>query len=599
MIGRNKKSGTGTRSTPSAEIRLKARAVSRGIAIGRVVWLHGTNRQFYRVSLAESEIDREIKRFQKALTLAQRQLSKIAGSRSGNLPASGPAILESHRQMIEDAALRSKIESVILDQKVNAEWAIKHVTEIYVAQYKAIKDENLRDRYIDVEDIGERLISALGGTTTAELPFSDDSIIAAGELKPSTLVELAGTPPRAIITENGGWTSHTFILAREMRLPAVTGLKKIDRRIKTGDAVIVDGYNGHVILNPTRETLTQYSPVDALRDTASVKGDNLRTRTLDRREVRIYVNAESPAVYQKAKAGGAGGIGLYRSEFLLDQTRGLPSEAKQLAAYREIADAAEGETVRIRTFDLGTDRLVDLQGIKEKNPALGLRAIRLGLTFEKLLRAQLRALLRASFDRNVHIVVPMVSGVSEMRAVKQRLQTESDLLKAKGQSVGNPKVGAMIEVPSAVLMIRELIDESDFVCLGTNDLIQYLLAADRDNEAVAGWYRTLHPAVLRAVRRVLEAAGEAQKPAIVCGEMAGSPYYVPVLVGLGASELSINVNSIARVRTVISGIAADEARKLVLDLETARTVEDVESAVDKAIRKNWLHLFPEDFSFSR
>ncbi len=253
--------------------------------------------------------------------------------------------------------------------------------------------------------------------------------------------------------------------------------------------------------------------------------------------------------------------------------------------------------MKIRTFDLGAEQLLDQNSAKEKNPALGLRAIRLGLAYKKLLRTQLRALLRTSVGHRIDIIIPMVSGVSEVLAVKQMLEHERDHLAAKGKVVGTPRVGAMIELPSAVLMIKELLEETDFLCLGTNDLIQYMLGVDRDNEAVAGWFRTLHPAVLRAIRSVLDTAKSAGKPVIVCGEMAGSPYYVPVLIGLGATELSMNVHSIPKVRRIISGIALEEAANLTKSVEQCPTVEEIEEIVNHHVRKNWAHLFPPHFSF--
>lgn len=583
-----------------SEIRLNARAVSRGVAIGRIVCLHGTNRQYYRVDLDESAVKPEIKRLRAAISLAKKQLAKIASRKHGRISDSGPGIFESHRMLIEDSSLQSKFEKEITEQKTNAEWAIKLVTDSYVARYKAIEDEHLRNRYIDIEDVSERILAALGGGSRAKVPVAKDAIIAAKELKPSTLVEFADDAPRAVITENGGWTSHTFILAREMNWPAVTGVKKVLRRLKDGDRVIVDGYHGQIILNPTKDTLERYSIAAKQFHTGHRdNGENpvVPLKTLDGREIRIFANSDTPAAYKNAKRLGAQGVGLYRSEFLFNRFRGFPSENEQFEAYRAIAQIAGDQGVKIRTFDLSAEQLLDQNATREKNPALGLRAVRLGLSYKKLLGTQLRAILRASFEQSIDIVIPMVSGVSEVLEVKHVLEHEREQLKAKGKDVGTPRIGAMIEVPSAVIMVKELLEETDFLCLGTNDLIQYLLAVDRDNEAVAGWFRTLHPAVLRAIKSVLDAANKAGRPVIVCGEMAGSPYYVPVLLGLGATELSMNVHSISKVRMIVSGIALEEAGKLAKSIEMSRTVEETEEIVNHHIRKNWAHLFPGDFSF--
>ncbi len=255
--------------------------------------------------------------------------------------------------------------------------------------------------------------------------------------------------------------------------------------------------------------------------------------------------------------------------------------------------------MRIRTFDISSDRSFGEGLSREPNPALGLRGIRFGLAKRKPLEAQVRAILRASHQAKVDIIIPMVSGVSEVRAFKAIVDKEAADLRAKGREIGSPKLGVMVEVPSALMVIGELADEADFLCLGTNDLIQYLLAADRDNEAVSDWYRTLHPAVVRAIRSVLGAAARAGKSVSVCGEMAGSPYYVPLLIGLGATDLSMNPSSIANVQKIVSGIAAEEAEALADSIEKCRTTEEVEASLDSHIRENWRHLFPKEFRFRR
>ncbi len=601
MKARDNIDGATSARNSSPEVRLQARAVSRGVSIGRVVCLHGFNRQFYRIDLDATQVASELKRLRLAVALAKRQLTKIVKTKAGRISDSGPGIFEAHRMLIEDSSLLTKFEAEIEENHVNAEWAIKTVTDAYVAKYKAIEDEHLRDRYIDIEDVADRILVALGGGSAPRLPYAKDSIIAAKELKPSTLVELADDAPQAIITENGGWTSHTFILAREMNWPAVTGVRKILRRVKTGDLVVVDGFNGVVILNPVPATVQQYSTAAAHFHDALDSGESaadVPLKTLDGTEIRLYANSDTPASFRKAQQFGALGIGLYRSEFLFNRYRGFPTENEQYQAYCEIAEAAGDGGVKIRTFDIGADQLLDQNKAREKNPALGLRAIRLGLGYRKLLRTQIRALLRASFEQKIDIVAPMVSGITEIRALRELIEHESAQLKTKGKKIGMPAVGAMIEVPSAVLMVEELVDETDFICLGTNDLIQYLVAVDRDNEAVAGWYRTLHPAVLRAIKQVIAASVKAGKPAVICGEMAGSPYYVPVLIGLGATELSMNVHSISKVRKIVAGIAAEEARAMIATVEHCRTVEEIEEILGEDIRRNWGHLFPPDFSFA-
>ena len=575
-----------------SEIRLKARAMSRGVAIGRVVCLHGNRRQFFRVEIVGDEaVEREIRRARAAFRLARRQLNRLRSDSAAGA-ASIPGILDAQRSMIEDSSLLTKVEAAIAEEKVNAEWAVKVVTDAYISKYKAVEDPHLRERYIDVEDVAERILNALGGGELSP-PLAKDSIIVAKELLPSTLAEQSHSQPTALITEHGGWTSHTFILARELDLPAVTGVRKILRRVDTGDRAIVDGYNGRVILNPTNDTLERYRlPAARFRQISynDVTVGDSRTMTLDGREITLRVNADLPEVYKRARRIGAKGIGLYRSEFLFNRFKGFPTETQQFEAYREIAEFAGEDGVRIRTFDLGPEQIYGQGYDREKNPALGLRAIRLSLAYARQLRTQLRAILRASYQKQVDIVIPMVSGVAEIAEVREFVDREKKYLEEKGVEYGDPRIGAMIEVPSAVLLVDEILAASDFVCLGTNDLVQYLLAVDRDNEAVAGWFRTLHPAVVRAVRSVIEAAGRAGKQVIVCGEMAGSPFYLPLLLGMGATELSMNVNSILRVRKVISGLAYQETLDLAREVNECRTAEEVEGVLERHIEAKWLHL---------
>ena len=313
-------------------------------------------------------------------------------------------------------------------------------------------------------------------------------------------------------------------------------------------------------------------------------------KTIDGREITIRANFDITASYQKAKLLGARGIGLYRSEYLFNRFKGFPTESEQLKAFREIASNAGPDRARIRKFELGIDQTLQGSGRREKNPALGLRGIRLAKAMPRQLRTQLRALLQASRDSNVDIILPMVAGVDEIRFVRAEIEREKDALSAKGVPFGEPGLGAMIEVPSAVFNIHEILSEVDCICLGTNDLVQYILAVDRDNESVAPWFRTLHPGVFAAIRLVLEASNAAGKPAVVCGEMAGSAYYSPILVGLGATELSMNVNSILSVRRVIAGIAYDEARKLVDAISRIPSADEIEFVVERFVDSHWSHL---------
>lgn len=577
----------------NGESNLSGTAVSRGVGIGKIVGLYGKKRQFYRVSLEAAKIEKELRRFRAAIRLAKNQIKKIS-ELNNNKRDSQIGIFETHLLFLEDKSLLEKIEDTISNQKVNAEWAVKVVTDKYISTYKNIADEHLRERYIDLEDISERILTALGGGQKANIRLDKNSIIVAKELKPSTLIELIKSNPKAIITENGGWTSHTFILARELNIPAVTAIKGILRRVKSGETVVVDGFKGNVIFHPANETLRNYKQkaeqISKKEKPEVIKGE---LKTLDGHSIKVHANLDLASDYVKAKKFGADGIGLYRSEFLFNQNKGFPKENEQVESYRKIAKMVGDGGVKIRTFDLSIDQLAYENVEKEKNPALGLRAVRLSLSYEKQFRAQIRALLRASYEQKVDVVLPMISDVSEIRRAKKILEEESEKLARRKIRHGQPRLGAMIEVPAAVLICEEIIREVDFVNLGTNDLVQYLLAVDRDNELVSSWFRTLHPAVLKSVRKVIEAGEKYDKPVIVCGEMAGSPVYAALLVGLGAVELSMNLNSILRVRNLLSQIAFEEAREIVKELETCATSEEIEQNVKKNFLQKWAHLFGE------
>src|SRR6476620_2766422 len=549
-----------TRAKP--EKRIAARAVSRGIAVGNAVCLYGHSRQFYRRTVARGQIQAEIDRLNSAIAAARKQLANLSKRTRRHGSHSVPDILDAHLLILGDDTLRDRIADEIERSRVNAEWATKKVIDQLAEQYKSLDDETLRERYIDVDDVGERLQMSLGGSAEPFAAILKGSVIVSSELRPSTLVDAAEGEPAAIITENGGWTSHTFIISREMNLPAVTGVAKLLGRINDGDKVIVNGFTGEVIVNPTPATLKQHLASTAVNENAKrAPGDIGKVATtLDGRQIHIRANADSPAVYNRAAAAGAAGVGLFRSEYLYSRSKGFPSESEQVNAYTEIAQAAGEHGAKIRTFDLNQDALTgDVFG-HEKNPALGLRAVRMSVANPKELRTQLRALLIASAGRSIDIVVPMVSGVAELKAVADMIKLERRNLKTRKIAAGDPRLGAMIEVPSAVLTIDQILNVADFVSLGTNDLVQYMLAVDRDNETVAEWFASLHPGVLRAVKTVIDAAGVVGKDVVVCGEMAGSPYYVPVLIGLGARQLSMNANSVAKVRRLISGIAFEEAR---------------------------------------
>jgi len=578
------------------EIRLECRAVSRGIAIGTAVCLYGTRRQFFRRTIPVADTESELTRLHSAFSSAHKSIENDIAVSQRSARGAASEILDSHLLILDDPALRKKAEEVVRNEQINSESAVHDAFEDFALRFRASPDHALREKSLDIEDVCDRVLAALMPDAR---PFTlgPNSVLVAREIRPSSLLEALDNGVVGFAAEMGGWTSHTSILAREAQVPAVSGIAKIGSRIRDGQKLIVDGLSGQVIIDPTEDTVNAYSSLDQARERSSALvpfGERSHV-TLDGREIVIRTNTVSIEAYESAASFGALGIGLFRSESLISKFKGIPTEDEQAAEYSAFARATGKHGVRIRTFDIDADQYLNTSVQRQKNPALGLRAIRLGMTNLDLLNPQIRALLRASAKGEIGIIVPMVTGVSEIEAVRQIVDQESKKLTSEGIRVGSPTVGAMREIPSAVIVADQLARACDFVCLGTNDLAQYLLAADRDNESVSPWFRTLHPAMIRAVRRVIRAADEASKPLTVCGEMAGSPFYVPVLIGLGARELSMNPSSIEAVSSVVAGIAFEEARELLSAIERLTTAIEIETVVRSTAEEKWAHLFPTGF----
>lgn len=582
-------------NAPEGETKLTGLPVARGLAIGNLIPLHGGKRQFFRAVIPEEKIVHEIDRLERAIARSFTRLKRLS-KESSDLP-SHANILDAQLAILEGGSFIDRIREMIHDDKVNAEWAVSIVGDDHIARIRALPDEHLRERYLDVEDVVELILSSFSKQKGAVGHVPHGSVIAAEELRPSTLVDL-GRNIVGCVTEHGGWTSHTFILAREMGIPAVTGIPNLLRLVERGQVVLIDGFNGEVIINPAETTIQRYvghrrsTPVPSEK---GIESTNAPIKTLDGREITIRVNADSVKNVRRARSAGAKGIGLFRTEALFSRFNGFPTERQQYETFIRLADAAGPDGIKVRTFDISARRSDTAVAFREKNPALGLRGIRLALEDTTQLRAQFRAILRASAHSQVDVILPMVAGIQEILDARSIFETERDRLKNAAVCVGNPSFGVMIEVPSAVMIVDRILDHVDFVCLGTNDLVQYLLAVDRDNESVANWFRTLHPAVISAISTVLEAGKRAAKPVIVCGEMAGSPFYTPLLIGLGAVEFSMNPNSIGRVAKVIRGIAYEEVLELVKQVRNLSLAEEIERHIITTIQEKWIHLFPEDF----
>ena len=576
-----------------SELRIPATAVSRGIGIGHAVFLNGSQDISYATDLTPTQIEREIERFQAAVRVSTDELTKLTASDKADSPESASGIFGVHLLILEGSSFVTNIKTAIRDHQINADWAVREIADSFAERQRSVADEHIRDKYLDVQDVADRVLRALVAQPGTETDGSG-SVLIVSELMPSRLMELAKSGPTAIISEHGGWTSHTSILAREMKLPVVTGVRNIERVVSDGDKIIVDGVDGQIIISPTAETtayFTGFSHTQQLSAELPATDEN-PVKTLDGHAITIRANADLPHTYHLGARSGAKGIGLYRSEVILNQFHGFPTETEQTTAYRHIAELAGNDGVRIRAFDISVDQLDTAAVSSERNPSLGLRSIRLSLTDPTHFRTQIRAILRASHGQKVDILLPMISGVSDVLRLREIIDEERTNLQNAGVSIGDPQIGAMIEIPSAVMTANEIARHVDFLCLGTNDLVQYLLAVDRDNETVADWYQTLHPAVIRAIRDVISAGNNADIPVAVCGEIAGSAFYVPLLIGLGARELSMNVNSITKIRRLVCGISVSETSRLVETIAQYETADEIEGALRDHYLRSWSHLFP-------
>ncbi|HLL71069.1 MAG TPA: phosphoenolpyruvate--protein phosphotransferase [Pyrinomonadaceae bacterium] len=583
------------------EMRWRGVAVSEGMAAGRVLRIHtGGRGNIYRATLDAEDIKREVRRFQAAVRLSRRQLLAIKRRAEAALGAEHAYIFDAQLLMLEDRKLLDEVEEYIRQERANAEWAVKVASDKLLAVYSEIKDDYLRERSSDIEDVTRRLLVALSGEAQSRR-LTEDAIIVAEELLPSAAVEFDFSHVRAIASDAGGWTSHTAIIARGLGIPAVVGLRELYRHARTGDEIVIDAGRGEVVLHPLAETVEHFKAARKQFVPASVTGAGVTEdghaplRTTDGVEIVLSANVELPPEYEGVRRYGARGIGLFRSEFLFSQRAGAPTEDEQCAAYEEIAALAGADGAKVRLFDLGGDKQSAGSFENERNPALGLRAIRFSFRHEEMLRTQVRALLRAATTGRLDVVLPMISDVSEVRLARRIIEDERARLGAEGKATGELKVGAMIEVPAAVLLADKLAREVDFFSLGTNDLVQYLLAVDRGNDDVAGWFRTLHPAVLQSIERTIEAADGAGIPLIVCGEMAATPAYALVLVGLGARALSMASSAMPRVRRTLARIDAASAGEIASLCLLAATADDAEETVRMELSGRWPHLFsPEN-----
>jgi phosphotransferase system enzyme I (PtsI) len=540
-------------------------AASRGIAIGPAFLLQEFSLEVSRRSLTPEETEKELVRLEQAVNDTKAQIESIKERAEKELGAEEAEIFAAHLMMVSDPEFLGAIRNQVTEQRVNAEAAIQDVVDMYVNLFSAMEDEYMRERAADIRDVGRRILRNLMGVKEVALSeLAEDVVVLAHDLTPSDTAQL-NRHVLGFATEIGGRTSHSAIMARSLELPAVVGVSGLLSGIQSGDLVIVDGEQGRVIVNPTEEELKQYQQrkeallqekeaLRALVDKPSI--------TTDGRRVELAANIGTPKDAEGALRNGAEGIGLYRTEFLYMDRQELPGEEEQFEAYKRVAVAMGDRPVVIRTLDIGGDKeLPYLQLPKEANPFLGYRAIRLCLDRKDLFTIQLRAILRASAYGKLRIMYPMISSLEELRQANAVLETVKRELRESGVPFDEAiQVGMMIEVPSAAVAADLLAPEVDFFSIGTNDLIQYTLAADRMNERISYLYQPFHPAVLRLIRHVINAAHQHGKWVGMCGEMAGDLLAIPLLLGFGLDEFSMSASSILNARALITSLSYEEAK---------------------------------------
>lgn len=554
------------------EILFHGIPASPGICIGRVCVvgamaaepLHAAGK-----TISPDQVDAEIERFQQAIAKTKNDILELQKKLLASLEAREASIFDAHLLIVEDKMLHKEVVEAIRTKLIPADVAFTQVIQRYITAISSVSDDYIQERVGDVQDVADRVIRNLSGIQQISLEsLPPDTVVISRDLRPSDTAALDRAHIKGFAIEIGSKTCHTSILARSMRIPAVVGMRHITERIVTGDTVIVDGFLGMVVLNPTKETLDFFTEKMSRTDelyNELLKETSLAAETEDGFRIQIFANIEGIQDVEDLFRYGAEGVGLFRTEYLyMNNLHTLPDEETQFVVYRDLAKALKGRVLTIRTLDIGGDKLeAAVSTYHEPNPFLGLRAIRLYQEKPELLSTQLRALLRASAFGDVRIMFPMICSVEEVDGLLGALEQAKLELKQEGKPF-NPgiKVGVMIEIPSAAILADRLAGRVDFFSIGTNDLVQYTLAVDRKNEKVAYLYKPCNPAVMRLIQETVLAANRNHIYVCVCGEIAGDPKFTPILLGLGVHEISMAPVAIAPVRRVVRRIRMTQAEEI-------------------------------------
>jgi len=582
-----------TNNRNGQNIRLQGIAVSPGIIIGKARIVDRSKQKIvYQYIVNANDLNREVERFKDAIQATRDQITAVKNNMPEQLKQHA-FILEAHLMILDDNMVTDATVKNIFEEKINAEWALKKSVQKINKVFNEIDDEYIRERFSDVENVAERILRNLAGKGPETITITDENvIIVAHNLSPADTTELNTSKILGFITDIGGRTSHTAIMAQALEIPAVVGLEAATNIITDGCLLIVDGYKGEVIINPDVNLISAFQEKQTYYEkykSSILRLSYLPSVTTDGHRVTLKANIEFVEEITAAKDHGAEGIGLYRTEYLYMRSKGIPDEEELFNDYKQVAQIIQPETVTIRTLDIGGDKfLSSYQGAKEMNPALGLRAIRFCLKETDIFRSQLRAILRASAFGKVQILFPMISGLQELLDVKKVLaDVMKDLKKRKIEYDHDIKIGIMIEIPSAVTVADILAKNVDFFSIGTNDLIQYALAIDRVNEHVAFMYEPYHPAVIRMIMQTVKAARDAGIEVALCGEMAADPMCASILLGIGIDELSMTSGAIPLIKKVIRSISRKQAMNdlnHIIGLTTAMEVKNfIEKNLDRFI----------------
>ena len=562
--------------------------ISSGIAVGRAHLVSHALLEVAHYQLPKHLLEQEVLRFEQAIVTVKADLESIRRQLPASAPAEMGAFVSTHLMILSDKALSEVPKDIIRAELCNAEWALKQQMDDLVAQFEEIEDEYLRERKQDVVQVVERVIKALlGHPGQVALKEQESAIIlVAHDLSPADAIQFKQHQFAAFITDVGGATSHTAILARSLNIPSIVALHRARDLIRDNELIIVDGSQGVVIVNPDKDTLAEYKLCQEGWELEQQKLKRIRLTkavTLDGTAIELHANIEIPEDVVQAKAAGATGVGLYRTEFLFMNRRDSPDEEEQFKAYRKVTEAMKTLPVTIRTLDMGADKQADPDTARScANPALGLRAIRLCLAEPQVFHTQLRAILRASHYGNVKILIPMLSTLSELRQAYLMLDRAKQSLRKENTPFDEHiQVGGMIEVPAAALNAEAFAKQLDFLSIGTNDLIQYTLAIDRTDETVAHLYTPLHPAVLQLVEMTIRACIKAGKPISVCGEMAGDARLTRLLLGFGLRQFSMHPANILAVKRQVLQSSLPKLTLGVRKILSSQDIDKIEPLLQK------------------